>query len=272
MLDGAPNHDPVPIRRRHEAMGLDCEMGDDREGVGVLHHQVCGRRVDVTPPEAVLTQDVGAGQRVVGAQPGLLNQRRPRIECLGDAEDSGQHLVLHDNEAGGGLGGVLGLCGDRRHRLAVVLGLADGKDGPVLKLRAEAWHRLREVGSSHDEAHSWHLLGCRGVDAENSGPGDVERNQLDMERVGLADVGEVLLLAGDSLMPADAACRDPGTVGAHRLTDSAAARTASVICWYPAHRHRLPTRPSWTSSTVGSGFRASSAWADINWPGIQKPH
>src|SRR4030095_16422518 len=59
----------------------------------------------------------------------------------------------------------------------------------------------------------------------------------------------------------------------HRyLEPAAAASTASTIFVYPVQRHRLPDSASRTSSIVGAGCSASSAFAESSMPGVQNPH
>ena len=44
------------------------------------------------------------------------------------------------------------------------------------------------------------------------------------------------------------------------------------MLWYPVQRHRLPSSPTRTSSSLGCGFSASSDTAAMTMPGVQKPH
>ena len=86
--------------------------------------------------------------------------------------------------------------------VAVVLRLADGEHRPVLVLRPEARHRLRQVVRGQDEVDAGHRERLGGVDPVDAGAGAVERHELGVERVRELEVREVLLPAGD---PADAA-------------------------------------------------------------------
>src|SRR3954468_15918436 len=52
----------------------------------------------------------------------------------------------------------------------------------------------------------------------------------------------------------------------------AARRTASTIFTYDPHRQRLPPSPSAISSSLGSGFASSSAFAVRTNPGVHQPH
>ena len=120
-----------------------------------------------------------------------------------DREDGRQLLVLDPDEAGRLLGGVVGLRGDRRDGLAVVVGLADREDRPILELRAEARHRLREVGRGDREADAGDLEGGARVDGDDPRPGAVEGHELRVEDVVEMEVGHVRLPAGDPVEPAD---------------------------------------------------------------------
>ena len=90
----------------------------------------------------MFAQDVGVGARVSLAEHRVLHQWGPGSQGRSHAEDGRQLQVVDPNEAGTLLGGVLGVGGNRRHRLAVILGLFDGQHRPVLDLGAEAGHRL----------------------------------------------------------------------------------------------------------------------------------
>ena len=143
VLDRAPDRDPVAVRRGHEAVRLDGELGDHREGVGPFDDDIRRGRVDVAPAVVVLAQDVRGRERIAGPERRVLDERGGRVEGRGDREDGRQLLVVDPDEAGRLLGGVQGLRGDRRDRLAVIVGLADREDRPILELRAEARDRLR---------------------------------------------------------------------------------------------------------------------------------
>jgi len=89
----------------------------------------------------VLAQDVGLGARVPGAEQRVLHQWRAGSQGRRQAEDSRQLQVVDPNEAGTLFGGVLGVGGNRRHRLAVILGLVDGQHG-----RSWIWGPKRGTG------------------------------------------------------------------------------------------------------------------------------
>ena len=190
-----------------------------------------GRRgVDVAPADAVLAEDVGRREPIVGAKRRILDQRRRRREGRRQGEDGGQLLVLDPDEAGGLLGGVLRLGCDDRHGLAVVLRLADGDDRPVRELGTEARHRLGQVGRGHDEAHAGERERRARVDRDDPGPRAVERDEPCLEGVRQPDVGHVLGEAGDPADSADAVGRAANSLRSHRWAPSATARTASLIC------------------------------------------
>ena len=89
VLDRAPDGDPVPVRRGHERVGLDGEVGHHRERLGVLDDEI-GRRghgIHVAPAEVVLAEDVRAGQGVARAERRVLDERRGRVERRRDRED-----------------------------------------------------------------------------------------------------------------------------------------------------------------------------------------
>ena len=100
VLDRAPDRDAVAVGRGHECVGLDGELGDHREVVGVLDDQVrlALGGVDVAPAVAVLAQDVRAGQRVVRAERRVLDERRIGGERRGDRVTRGQRLVVDPDQ------------------------------------------------------------------------------------------------------------------------------------------------------------------------------
>ena len=138
-----------------------------------------------------------------GRSDGILDERGGRVEGAGDREDGRQLLVVDPDEASRLLGGVQGLRGDRRDRLAVIVGLADREDRPILELRAEARHRLWEVRRGEREAHAGHLECGARVDGDDPRPGAVEAHELRVEHVLEMEVGHVRLPAGDPVEPAD---------------------------------------------------------------------
>ena len=73
MLDCAPDLDPVTGRSCHEPVRLDCEVRDHRELEVVLDNQIGLLGIDVTPPESLLVDDVGLGERAVAPQVGVLH-------------------------------------------------------------------------------------------------------------------------------------------------------------------------------------------------------
>ena len=143
---------------------------------------------------------------------------------------SSSYCDLH--EGGGPFGSVLRVGGHGRHGLPVVLRLVDRQDRAVLELGPEARHRLGQVGRGHRRG------GRRG-------PG--ERRSCRWRRCGhgrsrastsfawstsaQVDVGHVLLAAGHPVEPSQPGRGAADRRRAHRSSASAAARTASVICW-----------------------------------------
>ena len=158
MLDRAPDDDPVAVRRGHERVRLDRELGDHREGVRAFDHDVrlTFGRVEVAPPIAVLAEDVRAREGVVRPERRVLDERRIRCQGRRHGVDRGELLEIDPHETRGLLGCVECLGGDRGHGVAVELRLADREHGSVPQLWAEARHRVREVGGGHDEADAGH--------------------------------------------------------------------------------------------------------------------
>ena len=253
VLDRAPHSDPVAVRRGHERVRLDGELGDHREGVVALDHDVglALGRLDVAPRIAVLAQDVRAREWVVRPEGRVLDERRIAGAGRRHGMDRGKLLEIDPHEARGLLGGVERLGGDRGHGVAVELGLDDREHGPVPKLGAEARHRVREVGGGHDEPDAGHGHGYARIDPADPCPRHVERDELHMQDVLEGDVGDVLLPPGDAFDPTDARRRLPdrhcGATSASGVDDrspmsgpaaragppgaaSAAASTASKIC------------------------------------------
>ncbi len=139
----------VRVRGGDEAVRLDGEVGDHREGVGALHDDVGRGLVDVPPGEEALAQYVRRRERVIlHPDRRLLHQRGVRRERVGEGDDGRQLLVLDAHKVGGPLGGVLGLRHDSRDRLPVVLRLLQGDHRAVLERWAEALRR--QVGGGHD--------------------------------------------------------------------------------------------------------------------------
>ncbi len=244
MLDAAPHGYPVSVGGNHEAVWLDRKMSDHRERIRVLDHDVGCGRFHVTPAEAELREDVRARQRVVRPKLGVLDQSSVRIESFRDAVHAGEHVVLDPDETRRGLGGHLRLCSHRGDRLPVVVGLADGKDRPIVEHGPVPGHRLGEISRGDDRADAGHRFGGRGVDGSNAGSRGVERHEFHVKNICQPDVAHVLLAAGDAFRAAEAHGGAADAVAAHRSEASAADRIASVIWRYPAHRHRLPDMAS----------------------------
>ena len=163
--------------------------------------------VDVPPADPVLGEHVAAGEAVAGAQRGILHERRIRREGSRDREHRRQLLVLHPDEPGGGLGQVAGVGDDQRHRIAVVLGLADRKDGPVLVLRPVPGHGRRQIVRRHDQVDAGQGERRGGVDPQDPGPRAVQGHQLGVQRIRDREIREVPLGAGDAVDATDAVGR-----------------------------------------------------------------
>ena len=155
----------------------------------------------------VQPQDVRGRQRVAGSEGRVLDERRGWIEGRGDREDGRQLLVLDADQPRRLLGGVLRLRRDGGDRLTVVLRLAGGQDRPIDELRPEPGHRLGKVGCGHHQSDARDGQGGAGVDGDDPRPGAVEADELDLEDVLEADVGDVGLAAGDAVEAADAGGR-----------------------------------------------------------------
>ena len=180
----------------------------------------------------MLAQDVGRGQRVVRPERRVLDERRIRGQGGGQGHDGRQWLAGHADEAGCLLGGIGRVGGDRRDRLTVVVGLADGDDRSVLELRPEARHRVGQVGGGQHGPDAGHGQRGGGVDGVDPRPCVVDRHEPDVQLAIEMDVGDVVLLAGDPVQPADADRRlaDHAVTSASAASAAAAASTASMIC------------------------------------------
>ena len=82
---------------------------------------------------------------------------------------AGSGLVVDPDERRRPLRGVLRLGDDQRDGFAVVLDLAGGDDRPVLELRSEARHGLRQVGGGEDEMDAGHRERRGRVDRDRAG-------------------------------------------------------------------------------------------------------
>ncbi len=178
----------------------------------------------------MLPQDVRVRERIVGPDLRVLHERRSRVEGLLDGEHAArQFLVLDLHQRCAQLCGVLGFGGNGGHRFAVVLGLTDGDDRAVLILGPEPGNGLRQVVGRHDQDDSGRRLGFGLVDRDDAGTRRVHLHQLDVEHVGEANVGDVLLGSGDAADASDTLRGCTDETRRHSSTP-AAASTASVIC------------------------------------------
>ena len=214
----------------------------------------------------------------------------------GDGVDRGQLLEVDPRPAAAASSAASRVsAATARHRVAVVLGLADREHRPVPQLGAEARHRVREVGGGHDEPDAGHGHGRARVDPADPRPRHVERDELHVEDVVEVDVGDVLLLPGDPLDPADARRRladaslrrEPprraSTIGRRSCGRSGARRGLRAPPRRRPARPRRSARSRRTGSSCrrgpprprrgsGAGRRSSRACAATSWPGMQNPH
>ncbi len=214
-------------------MRLDRELGDHRERVRPLDDDVGRGGIDIAPAVVVLVEDVGARQLVARPEARVLDERRRRVEGGGDREDRRQLLALDPHPASALLGRVEGLRGDDGDGLAVVVRLAGREDGPILPLRTESRHGLRQVGRGHDEPDAGDGEGGARVDRDDPGSGAVEPHELGVENALEAEVRHVGLAAGDPIVATDPGRRRADAVRPHDPTASTgppAASTASMIC------------------------------------------
>ena len=210
-------------------MGLDREVGHDRERVRVLDDDVGVDSVHVPPADTVLVKHVRRGQRVLGAERRILDEWGVWSERRRDGEDRRELLVFHANEARTFGCRVLRLGDHHRDGIPVVLRFSDSNHGSVLELRPKARHRLGQIGRRHDQADARDLHRSRGVDRDDPCAGAIERDELGLEDVRDPDVGHVLLCACDPADAPDAVGRGANDSSAHRCPPSATERTASVI-------------------------------------------
>ena len=238
-----------------------------------------GGGLDVAPADPVLVEDVGLrASGSSGRSDGSWTSGAPGRERGRERDDGRQLLVLDAHEAGCLLSGIPRVGDHGGHRLAVVLRLADGEDGPSSALRPEAGHGLRQVGGRHARG------GRRAAAARRSrrwptirARAHGHRHELGVQLVGQVDVGHVLLGAADPGDAADPVGRvaDPGR--AHRpalpvgiasggrqdglddlLVAAAAAEVAGQALLDLGDR--------------GLRVRRSRSSAAMSWPGMQKPH
>ena len=138
--------------------------------------------------------------------------------------------MIHADEPRRLLGGLLGLGRHGGHGVPVILRLADRQHGAIAELGSEPGYWLRQVLRRHDQADTGDTDSLGRVDADDPGPGRVDRDQPDVEHVGQPDVGDVSLSAGHPILTAHAlgGAADPGQ--AHDVVSPAACRIAAVIC------------------------------------------
>jgi len=258
VLDRAPDRDPVAVRRGHERVWLDRELGDHRELVGALDQddvRLGGSHIDIAPAVAMLVEDVAVGVRVVGPQRRVLDEVRLGGEGAREAKRRGQLLILDLDASSRLLRGVLGIRGDGRDGVAVVLRLPRRDHGPVATLGSEARHRVGEVSGRHHEPDARDRAGRGVVDAPDAGPRDGQRDELHVEDVLDRDVGDVRLSAGDAIEPADAWRPRPDDLahcGATRASGVDATSTAAAGGWWMGAASRPRDAASSTASMICS--------------------
>lgn len=179
-------------------------MSDHRKGVRVLYDEVGPRGVHISPPYAVLMEDIRRCERVLGSKRRILDERRRWIERARQCEDGRQFLVLDTHESGRLLRRLLGLRRDKRDRLAMILGLADCEDGAITGLRAKSRDRLRKIGGSHDQSHAGDPLCSGSIDRNDASMSTVQRDKFRFEGIGQPDIGHVFLYARHSVIAAAA--------------------------------------------------------------------
>ena len=253
VLHGAVDGQPaVVVGHGDRAVGFDREVGDHRERVRVLDDQVGGLGAEVAPLPVALLQDVRAGQRVAGAQRGILDQRGVCGQGGLGGQDRRQHLMVHGHAPCRFFRRVPRGRYDGGDSLAVVLGLLDRQDGPVGVDRPEAGHRLRQVIRGDDLDHSGHLEGAGGVDAVDPGARAVEGDELDVQHPLQPQVGEERLLTGDAVEAAEAAGRGADGSG----------RGAAPI--------RVERRGHWSTCPVTTASRTGAS-ASVGGPAGEPP-
>ena len=183
----------------------------------------------IAPAELPFAQDVGSCQRVFPAERGILNERRRRIEGLIDRENGGQLLVIDPDEGRSQHGRIDGFRGHRCDRLAGELRLANREHRSIVVRRSVSRNRLRQIGSGHHAPYAVDSGGRGRVDAPDACPGAAKVNELDLQRIVEMYVRDIALCTSHPLDAADARDRPADPVFRHPRSDSAAARTASMI-------------------------------------------
>src|SRR5205823_7694304 len=95
----------------------------------------------------------------------------------------------------------------------------------------EARHRLRKVVGGHHHPHAGERESGRPVDATDASVGDVQGDELDVQRVLMGHIGDVQLCTGDAPEATDSRRRTADALVAHWGATSAsgvAARSPSV--------------------------------------------
>ena len=247
VLDRAPDRDPVAVRRGHERVRLDRELGHHRERVGALDDDLRLRRRHRRRPSRSGARGgrscPPAGRPAGATDPGRAGASGARAGAI--VCDRRQLLELDPDEA---------RRPPRRHRASrrrrrrrarrgnFVSPV--GEHGPVPELRPEARHRRpagrRRVKTSRTPGTAERRAG---VDRPIRARAHVERDELHVERVVELEVGDVRLPPGDPVEPADPAGSPPMSlrrqlgVGAPTLADR---RRACAVRPPPQRR---PARP-----------------------------
>ena len=186
----------VAVGRRHVGVGLDGELGDHREGVAVLDDEVgagLGARRGHPRRRTCSRRTLVWAQRVAGAKRRILDERRVGGERARDGEDRRAAPRARPGPPRAAASAWSVVSGDdERDGVAVVLGLADRDHRPVLVLRPEPRHGLREVVGGQDEADARHREGGGRVDGDDPRPRrQSSGHELGVELVGDGDVGDV---------------------------------------------------------------------------------
>ena len=154
VLDRAPHEQPVVVRRGHERVGLDRELGDHREAVRGLDDE---RRTSRPPRRRRPSRTRCSARTLVaasgssGRSDGSWTSGASGASASATVTTAGSGSCSTRTSAGGPLREVPRLRDDERDRLAVVVDLPGREHRPVLPLRPEPRHGLRQVrGGQHE--------------------------------------------------------------------------------------------------------------------------
>ena len=210
-------------------MRLDGEVRDHWKLVDVVDDEVRLRGVHIAPAEMQLVEHVGVAPRVVGSKLRFLHERGLRVERGIDCVHAWQHLVLDANQLHRGLGRFLRPGHHGRHRLPVVLRLADREDRLVVVDGSKPGHRAGKIRGREYANDVACGSGCARIDRSDPRVAAVEVDELHVKHLVEADVGDELLIACRPRDPAGTPLGGPDRLGAHGCKWPAAT-TASQIC------------------------------------------